>query len=101
MTQPAVTKHIKTLEEVKRVKVIGKYLTPDHVASSDEFLVDYVLDQRRDVIHCGIQEHVEGELFDPWSPITKDHLAEFSAAWAGNRTMLPRQGQKDDPGGRT
>mgnify|MGYP001817989477 CR=1 FL=1 len=28
----------QALEEVKRVKIIEKYLAPDHVASSDEFL---------------------------------------------------------------
>jgi hypothetical protein len=67
----------EALEEVKRVKIIEKYLAPDHVAMSDEFLVDYVRDGKRDFILCGLQEAVEGETLDPWSPITKDHLAEL------------------------
>jgi hypothetical protein len=67
----------EALEEVKRVKIIEKYLAPDHVAMSDEFLVDYVTNAKRDFILCGLQEAVEGETLDPWSPITKDHLAEL------------------------
>ena len=67
----------QALEEVNRVKIIEKYLAPDHVARSDEFLVDYVLDGKRDFILCGLQEAVEGEILDPWSPITNAHLAEL------------------------
>ena len=67
----------QALEEVKRVKIIEKYLAPDHVARSDEFLVDYIMDGKRDFILCGLQEAVEGEILDPWSPITKAHLAEL------------------------
>ena len=67
----------QALEEVKRVKIIEKYLAPDHVAMSDEFLVDYIMNRKRDFILCGLQEAVEGEILDPWSPITKAHLAEL------------------------
>jgi hypothetical protein len=67
----------QALEEVRRVKIIEKYLAPDHVAMSDEFLVDYIVDRKRDFILCGLQEAVEGEILDPWSPITKAHLAEL------------------------
>ncbi len=67
----------EALEEVKRVKIIEKYLAPDHVAMSDEFLVDYIMDGKRDFILCGLQEAVEGEILDPWGPITKEHLAEL------------------------
>jgi hypothetical protein len=67
----------EALEEVKRVKIIEKYLAPDHVAVSDEFLVDYIKDGKRDFILCGLQEAVAGEILDPWSPITKNHLAEL------------------------
>jgi hypothetical protein len=67
----------QALEEVKRVKIIEKYLAPDHVAVSDEFLVDYMMDGKRDFILCGLQEAIEGEILDPWSPITEVHLAEL------------------------
>jgi hypothetical protein len=67
----------QALEEVKRVKIIEKYLAPDHVAMSDEFLVDYIMDGKRDFILCGLQEAVMGEILDPWSPIKEAHLAEL------------------------
>ncbi len=67
----------QALEEVKRVKIIEKYLAPDHVAMSDEFLVDYIMDGKWDFLLCGLQEAVEGEILDPWSPITESHLAEL------------------------
>jgi hypothetical protein len=68
---------VEAFEEVRRVKIIEKYLAPDHVAMSDEFLVDYVMDGKGNFLLCGLQEAVEGEILDPWSPITKDHLAEL------------------------
>jgi hypothetical protein len=67
----------QALEEVKRVKIIEKYLAPDHVAMSDEFLVDYIMNGERDFILCGLQEAVEGEILDPWSPITEAHLVQL------------------------
>ncbi len=76
----------QALEEVKRVKIIEKYLAPDHVAMSDEFLVDYIRDGKRDFILCGLQEAVEGEILDPWSPITKVHLAELFSRMGGDVT---------------
>jgi len=76
----------QALEEVRRVKIIEKYLAPDHVAMSDEFLVDYIMDGKRDFILCGLQEAVEGEILDPWSPITKVHLSELFSRMGGDVT---------------
>jgi hypothetical protein len=60
--------------EVQRVKVIEAYLAPDHVARSEEFLVDYVRDGQREILLCGLQEFVEGEVLDPWSPLDRSSL---------------------------
>jgi hypothetical protein len=92
----------QALEEVKRVKIIEKYLAPDHVARSDEFLVDYIMDGKRDFILCGLQEAVEGEILDPWSPITKAHLAELfsrmdrdvTETWDMSTERLVKRAQK-------
>lgn len=64
----------QAIEEVGTVKIIERYLAPDHIAKSDEFLVDYVAGGRRDFILCGLQEYVEGEILDPWAPMTEAHL---------------------------
>jgi hypothetical protein len=60
--------------EVRRVKVIEAYLAPDHVARSEEFLVDYVRQGQRQILLCGLQEFVEGEILDPWSPLDRSSL---------------------------
>jgi hypothetical protein len=60
--------------EVRRVKVIEAYLAPDHVARSEEFLVDYVREGQRQILLCGLQEFVEGEILDPWSPLDRSSL---------------------------
>jgi hypothetical protein len=82
----------QALEEVNRVKIIEKYLAPDHVAMSDEFLVDYVVDGKRDFILCGLQEAVAGEILDPWSPITKEHLVELFSRMSRESTEARDRG---------
>ncbi len=83
----------QALEEVNRVKIIEKYLAPDHEAMSDEFLVDYVLDGKREFILCGLQEAVAGEILDPWSPITKEHLAELFSRMSRESTETRDRGR--------
>jgi len=65
------------LEELKRVRIIEKYLAPDHVARSEEFLVTYVRQRKHNLLLCGLQEYVEGEILDPWSPIDERHLVSL------------------------
>ena len=65
----------EALEEIGTVKMIEKYLGPDHIAASNEFLVDYMLEGKWDFLLCGLQEYVEGEVLDPWGSITRAHLA--------------------------
>jgi len=60
--------------EVRRVKAIEIYLDPDHLARSEEFLVDYVRGGRRETLLCGLQEYVEGEILEPWSALDRESL---------------------------
>ncbi len=64
----------EAIEEIETVKMIEKYLGPDHIAASNEFLVDYMVEGKRDFLLCGLQEYVEGEVLDPWGSITRAHL---------------------------
>ena len=61
-------------EEVKRVRILQAYLRPDHVALTEEFLVDYIRGEKRDILLCGLQEYVEGEVIEPWGYLGEDHL---------------------------
>ena len=61
-------------EELRRVKIIVAYLAPDHVAKSEEFLVDYARHKKHEILLCGLQEYVKGEVLEPWSHLDKDHV---------------------------
>jgi len=61
-------------EELKRVRIVETYLAPDYVARSEEFLTDYTRREKHEILLCGLQEYVKGEVLDPWSHLDKDHL---------------------------
>jgi hypothetical protein len=65
-------------EELTRVKIVQTYLAPDHVARSQEFLVDYTVQGRREMLLCGLQEYVKGEVLEPWSHLDKAYLASLA-----------------------
>ncbi|MFC1828774.1 hypothetical protein ACFL0O_04090 [Thermodesulfobacteriota bacterium] len=54
-------------EEIRKLKIIESYLPRDSYAKSEEFIVDYIRDGKRDFILCGLQEYIEGEVLNPWS----------------------------------
>lgn len=64
-------------EEVRRVKTIETYLFPDNLARSNEFLVDYIRQGKRELILCGLQEYVKGAALEPWSHLGKDQMASL------------------------
>jgi hypothetical protein len=62
---------LETLEdalcEIGRVKIVERYLAPDFMARSTECIVDYSGPEGRDLVLCGFQEYVAGEILDPWT----------------------------------
>ena len=67
----------EALEELHRVNIIQSFLHPHYIATSQEFLVDYVRNGHGDVLLCGLQEYVKGEILEPWSHLDKDHLVSM------------------------
>lgn len=61
-------------EELKRVKIIAAHLAPDHIGRPGEFLVHYLMGGEGEILLCGLQEYVKGEILDPWSLLDSDHL---------------------------
>lgn len=61
-------------EEVERVKMIESYLGPENFARSDEFLVDYERNGKREILLCGLQEYIKGAILDPWDLLDDSHL---------------------------
>jgi hypothetical protein len=64
-------------EELNRVRIIQTYLVPDHVAESQEFLVDYSRHGKCEILLCGLQEYVQGQILDPWGLLNRDHLTSL------------------------
>ena len=62
---------LKTLEnalfEIGRVKIVERYLAPGFMARSTECIVDYQGPEGRDLMLCGFQEYVAGQILDPWT----------------------------------
>ncbi|MBW1860420.1 MAG: hypothetical protein JRI70_10210 [Deltaproteobacteria bacterium] len=65
-------------EELRRVRIVQAYLAPDHVAKSQEFLVDYGAQGKQQMLLCGLQEYVQGEVLEPWSHLDKAYLASLA-----------------------
>ncbi len=74
----------EVFEEIKKLRIVEKYLPNDSYAKSDEFIVNYIWDNNRDFILCGLQEYVEGEVLNPWDPISKDQLAGLFTSMEGH-----------------
>jgi hypothetical protein len=72
-------------EEVRKVKLIEKYLPSDSYAKSEEFIVDYIWNGNRDFILCGLQEYVVGEILNPWETIGINQLENLFAGISVNR----------------
>lgn len=60
------------LREVRRVKLVERYLAPEFLARSNEFIVDYMGPHGRELMLCGFQEYVDGEIIDPWGILRKE-----------------------------
>ncbi|MEJ2723074.1 MAG: hypothetical protein P8175_00250 [Deltaproteobacteria bacterium] len=64
-------------EELQRVKTIARFLAPNHMATSSEFLVDYTRGRKKGCLLCGLQEYVEGETINPWTGLGSAQLFSF------------------------
>ncbi|MBW1867566.1 MAG: hypothetical protein JRI38_07470 [Deltaproteobacteria bacterium] len=63
------------IEEIDKYNLLLKFLGPGLIARSDEFIVDYREAGTSNIVLCGFQEYVEGEIIDPWNLCGKDPLS--------------------------
>jgi hypothetical protein len=66
-------------EEIRRFKIIQKYLPSNFYAKSEEFIVDYIWNGNRDLLLCGLQEYVAGEILNPWETMGINQLENLFA----------------------
>lgn len=64
----------KALDEIARVKIVERYLAPELMATSIECIVDYRGPNGWDLMLCGFQEYVAGEILDPWTILDTTNL---------------------------
>jgi hypothetical protein len=78
-------------EEIKKLRIVEKYLPRESYAKSDEFIVEYRWNGKQDVILCGLQEYVEGEVLNPWKLIDPNYLADLftSMRVEGHHDSMP------------
>ena len=79
----------EVFEEIRRFKIIEKYLPSDSYAKSEEFIVDYIWNGNRDFILCGLQEYVAGEILNPWETTGINQLENFFSGISVNRPNTP------------
>jgi hypothetical protein len=63
--------------EIEKYKMLLKYLGPSFIATSEEFIVDYIENKTSQIVLCGLQEYVEGQILDPWRIFHQDYLEEL------------------------
>ncbi len=64
-------------QEIKKYQLLLKFLGPDFIAESEEFIVDYTGTGKSQIVLCGLQEYIEGEILDPWGLGGKKFLLDL------------------------
>lgn len=86
---------LKTLDnalfEIERVRIVERYLAPDFMARSSECIVDYRGPEGWDLMLCGYQEYIKGEIVDPWTVLDATELlpALYDTFFNNNRSLTP------------
>ncbi|MCF8050552.1 MAG: hypothetical protein K9L59_04895 [Desulfobacterales bacterium] len=96
----------QALEEIRRLRVLEAYLPPDLLAKSEEFIVDYRPDGRQQLLLCGLQEAVFGEILDPWNlplsgaaRVSADLVRHAGRFVSGAKKMILKEGLIPDIAG--
>jgi len=85
----------KALMEIGRVKTVERYLAPDFMATSTECIVDYRRPNGRELLLCGFQDYIEGEILDPWTLLDATDLLPALYDTLGHRERaLPLSREK-------
>lgn len=53
--------------EIERVNLVHHYLAPEFIAHSNECIVEYHGPHGSELMLCGLQDYITGEIIDPWT----------------------------------
>ncbi len=70
----------QVFNEIKKYRILLKFLGPGLIAKSDEFIVDYTGTGTNQIVLCGLQEYIEGEILDPWRIFGRTYLEDLFRA---------------------
>lgn len=52
--------------EIEKYNMLLNSLGPEFIAESEEFIVDYTGTGASQIVLCGLQDYIKGEILDPW-----------------------------------
>jgi len=65
------------MSEINKYTLVLKFLGPELIAISNEFIVDYTGTGKSEIVLCGLQEYIRGAILDPWGLVGEDPLDTF------------------------
>ena len=78
----------QALDEIERVKMIERILTPQFIAKSNEILVEYHGPGQSGPLLCGLQEYISGVIVDPWTQLQGSSL--LNVLYDALQTVAPQ-----------
>ncbi len=75
-------------QEIKKYHILLKFLGSEFIAPSQEFIVDYTGTGKNQIILCGLQDYIEGEILDPWGLCGKNSLSVILKPWTSSDDKL-------------
>ncbi|RLB92882.1 MAG: hypothetical protein DRH26_05255 [Deltaproteobacteria bacterium] len=77
-------------QEIKKYNTLLKFLGSDLIALSEEFMADYTGTGESQIVLCGLQEYVDGQILDPWRLFGDNYLMDLFGS-------MPRTDGLDHP----
>lgn len=74
----------EAIADIQRFHIMKSYLSTDYIAGSEEFVVDYHHGGGGEILLCGLQSFVRGQILDPW------RLADGELALPGSIVHLSK-----------
>lgn len=68
--------------EIRRYMLLMDCLGPEFIARSEEFIADYRTAQGSQIVLCGLQEYVDGQILDPWRLSGPENIPALLSAMA-------------------
>lgn len=76
-------------QEIKKYNTLLKFLGPEFIALSEEFMVDYTGGGKSQIVLCGLQEYVDGQILDPWRLFGDNYLMELFGSMPRTNALAP------------